>query len=142
MVFRPAQQGVRTKAWIGVIAGVSFAIAGLVGMAQGQWMTFTHFLVGVGLILYGRWHLSKVGFYSELEIRADQLVLRSGSVERVVGLNRIQAIEESAYEDDLMLINLRIEGEPVIKFYDSPAAQTFIAALSKSSGILIKRSGA
>jgi hypothetical protein len=68
--------------------------------------------------------------------------LRSGSVERVVEWNRIQAIEESAYEDDLMLINLWIEGEPVIKFYDSPAAQAFITALSKSSGILIKRSGA
>ncbi len=111
-------------------------------MARGQWTTLGHFLAGTGLIIYGRWHLTRVGFYRELEIRGDQLVMRAKSGERLVELTKIRAIEESPYEDDLMMINLRIDGEPVIKFNDSQSAQAFVSALSKASGIFIKRSGA
>ena len=139
MVFRPEQGIYRVGGWTAGIGGLVFVMGGFGLTVQDGLVGLIP--IGIGLaVVYLAWYvLNRHGYYDEMEIRGEQVLLRKNGIEKQVQINKLEKLGEELDGEGWKFMELRFRGENPIRFEPSHEARVFISALSDAAGVRIKK---
>lgn len=115
-----------------VAGGIGLAIQdGLVGLIP----------VGIGLaMVYLGWHvLNRHGYFDEMEIRGEWVLLRKDGIEKQVQIKKLEKLGEELDGEGGKFMELRFRGEYPIRFEPTQEARVFMSALSDAARVPVKR---
>jgi hypothetical protein len=139
MVFRPEQGVFRVGGWTAGIGGLVFVIGGSGLILQDGLVGLIPVGIGIALV-YQAWHvLNRHGYYEEIKIRGDVVLLRKSGGEQQVQISSLKGIGEELDGEGGKFMELRFRGEYPIRFEPSHEARVFMSALSEAAGVAVKR---
>jgi len=140
MVFRPEQGIFRVGGWTAGVGGLVFFLAGGIGLTiQSGPVGFIPLAVGAGCVYLG-WHvLNRHGYYDEIELSGDWVLLRKDGLEKRVPVSKLEKLGEEIDGEGWKFMELRFRGEYLIRFEPSHDARVFMSALAEAGGVRIKK---
>lgn len=139
MVFRPDQGMFRAGGWTAGIGGLLFVMGGIGLSIQDGLVGLIP--VGIGLaVVYLGWHvLNRHGYYDEIEIRGEWVLLRKDGIEKQVQINMLEKLGEELDGEGWKFMELRFRDEYPIRFEPSHEARVFMSALSEAADVKITK---
>lgn len=139
MVFRPEQGIFRVGGWTGGICGLVFVAGGLAAIFKDGCAGLIPMGVGFGFVCLG-WHvLYRHGYYDEIELNGEWVLLRKDGLEKRVPVGKLEKLGEEIDGEGWKFMELRFHGEYLIRFELSHDARVFMSALAEAAGVRIKK---
>jgi hypothetical protein len=139
MVFRPEQGIFRVGGWTAGVGGLVFVAGGLAAIFKDGLAGLIPMGVGFGFVYLG-WHiLNRHGYYDEIELNGDWVMLRKNGLEKRVSVFKLEKIGEEIDGEGWKFMELRFRGEYLIRFEPSHDARVFMSALAEATGVSIKK---
>ncbi len=139
MVFRPEQGIYRVGGWTAGIGGLVFVAGGIGGVIHDGLAGLAPIALGIGFVYMGWYVLNRHGYYDEMEIRGEWVLLRKDGTEKQVQINKLEKLGEELDGEGWKFMELRFRDEYPIRFEPSHEARVFMSGLSDAAGVRIKR---
>lgn len=139
MIFRPEQGIFRVGGWTAGIGGLVFVMGGFGLTVQDGLVGLIPVGIGIAMVFLTWYVLNRHGYYDEMEIRGEQVLLRKNGIEKQVQINTLEKLGEELDGEGGKFMELRFRGEYPIRFETSHEARVFMSALSDAAGVRIKK---